>query len=117
MKFEEVGLSGKTVQFSVLEHLLSDLGFVLAGQWDYERATYDYKFEDMVTGDVYYLRVQGIAVEGEIPNKYAQVKLLTPLLGKYYYPHGVEYGDEEFPKNILEQSKRKLQAFSEALEV
>jgi hypothetical protein len=117
MKFEEVGLSGKVAQFSVLDHLLQDLGFVLAGQWDYERVTYDYKFEDMVTGDVYYLRLQGIAVEGEIPNQYAQVKLLTPLLGKYYYPHGVEYADETFPKNILDKSKRKLQAVYEALNV
>jgi hypothetical protein len=115
MKFEEVNLTGKVVQFSVLDHLLTDLGFVLAGQWDYERVTYDYKFEDMVTGDIYYLRVQGLAVEGEIPNQYAQVKLLTPLLGKYYYPHGVEYADEKFPKNILDQSKRKLQAFLESV--
>jgi hypothetical protein len=116
MKFEEIGLSGKVVQFSVLEHLMQDIGFVLAGQWDYERVTYDYKFEDMVSGDVYYLRVQGIAVEGEIPNQYAQVKLLAPLLGKHYYPHGVEYADEEFPKNILDQSNRKLQAVKEAIE-
>ncbi|MGQ0513291.1 YugN family protein, partial [Bacillus sp. D-CC] len=36
--------------------------------------------------------------------------LLPPLLGKHYYPHGVEYGDGEiFPTNVLQKSEQLLQ--------
>jgi len=111
MKFENTGIENKTVEQSRLNEIMKDLGFVLAGQWDYERVTYDRKFESK--GEVYYLRVQGYAVEGEIEGRHAIVKLLTPILGKHYYPHGVEYGDGElFPTTIVDQSKRLLNELS-----
>jgi len=107
MKFENTGLENKTVEQSRLNEVMTNLGFVLAGQWDYERVTYDRKFESK--GDVFYLRVQGFAVEGEIDTRHAIVRLLTPILGKHYYPHGVEYGDGEiFPTTVVDQSKRLL---------
>ncbi len=53
---------------------------VLAGQWDYERVTYDYKFE--ILKDVYYLRVQGVAVEGDIGSRHAGSKTTSPLIRK-----------------------------------
>jgi hypothetical protein len=115
MKFENTGLENQTVDLSRLNDLMKELGFVLAGQWDYERVTYDRKFD--LKGDVYYLRVQAFTTEGEIEGKHAIVKLLTPLLGKHYYPHGVEYGDgETFPKTIVEQSTRLLTQLSDELE-
>lgn len=114
MRFEGTELDGQVVDFTRLTEVMSEYGFVLAGQWDYERATYDYKFE--MLKDVYYLRVQAYAVEGDIGGRHARVKLLTPLLGKHYYPHGVEYGEgEEFPHGVLQKSKQLLHNVSEAL--
>ncbi len=114
MKFENTGIENQSVDLSRLNDVMADLGFVLAGQWDYERVTYDRKFE--TKGEVFYLRVQGFAVEGEVEGKHAMIKLLTPLLGKHYYPHGVEYGEgENFPKAIVDQCKRILTQVSEQI--
>ena len=108
MKFQETGLTGREVEFSVAEHILAEAGFVHAGQWDYERVTFDYKFDDLVNNDVYYLRVQAYAVKGEIPSSSCVIKFLDPILGKHYYPHGVEYAGESFPKHIVDKSSKKL---------
>lgn len=115
MILENSDLEGKTVQFSVLEHIAGSLGLVRDGQWDYERATYDYKFENMITGDVYYLRVPTIAVEGMIEQSDAVLKIGTPYVGKHYYPHGVEY-DEDFPDDIVKTCNEKLKQLSDKLE-
>ncbi|MDN4073571.1 MULTISPECIES: YugN family protein [Fictibacillus] len=107
MLFEESGLKGQVVQFSILEHIMHNHGIIRAGQWDYERITYDYKFEDMTNGDVYYLRFPCRVTEGEVETPHAKIELSDPYLGKHYYPHGVEY-DEEFPKNITDHCKRLI---------
>ncbi|MDF0725315.1 YugN family protein [Cytobacillus sp. S13-E01] len=115
MKFDNTGIENQTVDLSRLNSLMEDLGFVLAGQWDYERATYDRKFE--TKGEVFYLRVQGYAIEGEIDSNHAVVKILAPLLGKHYYPHGVEYGEgETFPKSLIEQSQKLIAQIKEGIE-
>ncbi len=114
MIFENTKLEGKTVRFSVLEHIASSLGLVREEQWDYERATYDYKFENMVTGDVYYLRIPAVAVEGMVEQAGALMKIGKPYLGKHYYPHGLEY-DEEFPEDIIKTCNEKLAQFEEKL--
>ncbi len=117
MKFEETGIDGKVIELKPLDHLMDELGFVRAGQWDYERVTYDYKFESPIKNVTYYLRVQGYALEGDVDRRNAVIKLLTPLLGKHYYPHGVEYGEEEdFPENVQERSQSLLKEVSEKLE-
>ncbi|MDW6054163.1 YugN family protein [Bacillus paralicheniformis] len=119
MKFEESDIEGLTADLNRLDDIMENEGFVRAGQWDYERVTYDRKF-DMVEGR-YYLRVFGYAVEGDVGARRAVIKLMTPLLGKYYYPHGVEYGENEhFPPQLLKTSKTVLNSIKEkvsALEV
>ena len=115
MKFEQIGLGGLTAELSRLKDILEDLGFVLAGQWDYERVTFDRKFEHK--GDVYYLRIQGYAIEGDVGSRYALIKLLTPILGKHYYPHGVEYGEDgHFPSTIVSTCEELLKKAKEAIE-
>ncbi|WP_044896145.1 YugN family protein [Bacillus alveayuensis] len=115
MKFENIGIEGLTAELSQLDDILEDLGFVRAAQWDYERVTYDRKFEHK--GDVFYLRIQGYAIEGDVGGRYALIKLITPLLGKHYYPHGVEYGeDEHFPSMIIETSEKLLKQAKEEIE-
>ncbi|MBU8907148.1 YugN family protein [Desertibacillus haloalkaliphilus] len=115
MKFENIGISDQEMKLSKLQYAAESVGFVLAGQWDYERVSFDYKFEDQVENAVYYLRVQAYAIEGETPKSNAVVKLLDPVLGRHYYPHGVEY-DEDFPSKIVSKATKKLETLKEQLE-
>ncbi|GMB08583.1 YugN-like protein [Thermolongibacillus altinsuensis] len=114
MRFENTGIENQTAELSHLDDLMESLGFVRASQWDYERVTYDRKFE--IKNDVYYLRVQGYAIEGDVGSRYAVIKLLKPILGKHYYPHGVEYGeDENFPPSLVNQCQTILAQVKEGL--
>jgi hypothetical protein len=107
MKFENTGLEKKKADLIRLDELMLAYGLVRAGQWDYERVTYDRKF-DLKEG-VYYLRVFGYAVEGDVGADKAVIQLMTPALGKHYYPHGVEYGaDENYPKTLVSQCEKIL---------
>jgi hypothetical protein len=116
MKFENTGIDNVGAELSLLDDVMDEVGFVRAGQWDYERVTYDYKIEVLEAQEIYYLRVQGFAVEGDVGKHEATIKLLTPLLGKHYYPHGVEYGEgENFPKNVLAKSQELLERVSQEL--
>ncbi|MDA7026338.1 YugN family protein [Bacillus sp. CLL-7-23] len=112
MRFEESGIEGLNAELNRLDFCMESEGFVRAGQWDYERVTYDRKF-DMVEGR-YYLRVFGYAIEGDVGTRHAVIKLMTPLLGKYYYPHGVEYGEgEHFPAQLLQSCESVLKKVKE----
>jgi len=114
MKFENTNLENHVVNVNLLNEIMEELGFVLAGQWDYERVTYDYKFE--LRNEIYYLRVQGYAVEGHVESSQGKIQLLKPLLGKYYYPHGVEYGEgESFPQTIVDKSAELLKKAEEQI--
>ncbi|MBY0120830.1 YugN family protein [Bacillus sp. S/N-304-OC-R1] len=114
MKFENTGIEKKKADLVRLDEVMLSKGLVREGQWDYERVTYDRKF-DLKEG-IYYLRVFGQTVEGEIDTKRAVIELKTPVLGKYYYPHGVEYGDDEvFPKSLVSQCQKILTELNEEI--
>ncbi|MDZ5470662.1 YugN family protein [Bacillus sp. 31A1R] len=107
MKFGNTGLDKLKADLSRLDEVMLEHGLVREGQWDYERVTYDRKFE--LKEGVFYLRVQGYAVEGDVGAHKAVIQLLTPLLGKHYYPHGIEYGEgESFPKTLVSQCEKIL---------
>ncbi|MGJ7923087.1 YugN family protein [Neobacillus sp. LXY-4] len=107
MKLENTGLENVKADLNRLDEAMEEQGFVREGTWDYDRLTYDKKFE-MKEG-VFYLRVQGNAVEGDIGAHKAVIQLMTPLLGKYYFPHGVEYGEgENFPSSLVSQCQKIL---------
>ncbi len=118
MRLENAGIQNTTADLNHLDHLLSKFGFTRGEHWDYERVTYDRKFE--LSEGVYYLRMLGYATEGDVGAHKATIKFLVPLLGKHYYPHGVEYGDEEyFPvplvkecEKILSNVKKELDEFN-----
>ncbi|WP_018921394.1 YugN family protein [Salsuginibacillus kocurii] len=114
MKLTNFDLQDKEVNFAKLKRVMEENSFVHAEQWDYQRATFDIKMLDKTDDATYYLRVPVIAVDGEIPKKSATVKILTPYLGRHYYPHGVEY-DEEFPNKITSKCEAKLKAVEEEL--
>lgn len=115
VKFEGTGIEKVATDLNKLDFILESEGFVRADQWDYERVTYDRKY-NMVEG-TFYLRISGYATEGDVGSKRAHIQLLTPLLGKHYYPHGVEYGEgEDFPKSLIQSSKKTLEQLKEKLE-
>ncbi|HAM82131.1 YugN family protein [Ornithinibacillus bavariensis] len=117
MKLENLGIEDTVLDLKPLDHIMGKHAFIRAGQWDYERVTYDYKIGSNETNVTYYIRVQGYALEGDVDRKDAVIKLLTPLLGKHYYPHGIEYGEEEnFPENLVERAREILQSLSEELQ-
>lgn len=115
MKFEDTSIEEVTITFRELEEIMETVGLVRGGHWDWERVTYDYKFENQSNGDVFYLRVPGIAVQGEIEQANAKIQLKTPYLGKHYYPHGVEY-DEEFPEYVVNTCKERLSLLEKLLQ-
>ncbi|WP_312469349.1 YugN family protein [Neobacillus sp.] len=112
MKFENTGIEKLKAELNRLDEVMQAHGLVRAGQWDYERVTYDRKFE--IKDEVFYLRVQGYAVEGDVDTFKATIQLMTPLLGKHYYPHGVEYGEgENFPASLVNSCKKILEDVKE----
>jgi len=115
MRFENTGIEELKVDLNTLDEILPQYGLIRAGQWDYERVTYDRKI--IINEHIYYLRVQGYAIEGDVGAHDALIQLKVPILGKYYYPHGVEYGeDENFPSSLVEQCKTILAKVKEELD-
>lgn len=107
MKFENSEIQNVTADLTRLDEIMDKHGLVRAEQWDYERVSYDRKFE--LKEGVFYLRVFGYAVEGDVGAHHALIKLLVPLLGKHYYPHGVEYGEgETFPSSLVKNCEKIL---------
>ncbi|WP_181348944.1 YugN family protein [Thalassobacillus sp. CUG 92003] len=116
MKLENTGIEGLVLEYSPLTHLMEKNGFMLGGSWDYERVTYDYKINSPEKNITYYLRIQGYAIEGDVDRKTAVIELLPPLIGKHYYPHGVEYGEqEEFSSSILDKAYNLLSNLKEEI--
>ncbi|CUB27973.1 YugN family protein [Bacillus subtilis] len=114
LKFTESGLEGVKAELSWIDDLMESKGLIRAGQWDYERVTYDKKFSTIE--GTFYLRIQGIAAEGDVGSGRAVIQLMSPLLGKHYYPHGVEYGEtEEFPVQVVTKSKALIQDIANML--
>ena len=107
MKFENTGLETVISDLNLLDDVMKNYRLERGEHWDFERVTYDRKFE--IEKDVYYLRIQGYATEGDIGADKATVQLLKPILGKHYYPHGVEYGqDEHFPEALVKECENIL---------
>ena len=114
MKFDNSGIQTITADLNRLDDLLPEYGLIRAEQWDYERVSYDRKFE--LREGTFYLRILGYATEGDVGAHSAIIKLMVPLLGKHYYPHGVEYGEGEyFPPTLVKQCENILGQIKEEL--
>lgn len=114
--FENTGLENMKADLNRLDEVMEEHGLIRAEQWDYERVSYDRKFE--LKEGTFYLRVQAFALEGDIGAHRATLQLLKPILGKHYYPHGMEYGEEEvFPSSLVKQCENILSAVSSAVNV
>ncbi|MBS4172392.1 YugN family protein [Bacillus sp. FJAT-49736] len=107
MKFENTGIQSLKIDLNRLDDVMARHGMVRAGQWDYERVSYDRKLQ--IKEGIYYLRVQGYAIEGDVDTFDAVIQLMVPILGKHYYPHGVEYGEDEvYPQHLVKQCEKLL---------
>lgn len=116
MKFENSGIESFKIDLNRLDEVMSKHRMVRAGQWDYERVTYDHKF--VIQDGTYYLRIPGYAIEGDVGSGKALVQLMAPLLGKHYYPHGVEYGEDEvFPASLVKQCNQMIESIKKDVEV
>ncbi|MCT2538087.1 YugN-like family protein [Aquibacillus koreensis] len=117
MKIENTGIEGAIVDLKPLDHVMSQASFVRAGQWDYERVTYDYKIGSAEKNITYYIRLQGYALEGDVDKGDAVMKVMTPLLGKHYYPHGIEYGEQEnFPQSVVDRATNLFKSVKDELD-
>ncbi|MCP3741758.1 YugN family protein [Rossellomorea sp. BNER] len=116
MRFEATGIENLKADLNRLDEVMLSHGLVREGQWDYERVTYDRKFE--IKEGTYYLRIQGYTAEGDIGKHDAIIQIMTPLLGKHYYPHGVEYGEgEHFPSHLVNSCEKLLADVKKEVEV
>lgn len=114
MYFENIDFSAYKLDLKQLTSIMENHGMVLAGQWDYERVTYDYRFE--IKEGTYYLRIPGVAIEGDVGSGKAIIQTKKPYLGKHYYPHGVEYGEDEyFPEHLVKKCKEILSQIEQDL--
>ncbi|MCP1143911.1 YugN family protein [Lysinibacillus endophyticus] len=106
MYFDNKTLENITAPQEVLVSVMEKNGLECHGAWDYDRMTFDKRF-DLKEGR-YYLRVFCSAISGDVGNKSAVLTIGKPAIGKYYYPHGVEYEDEVFPKHLVKECEQIL---------
>lgn len=109
MYIEDTGIENIVVDLSVLDEIMLKHDLIRGGQWDYERATFDKKY--VIKEGTYYLRVFTYTTDGNVDSRHADMILKKPVVGKYYYPHGVEYGeDENFPASLVKDCVATLKA-------
>lgn len=111
MYFKEIDFKSTIVDLQILSELMKNNGFICKSGWDYERMTFDYKFD--LEENIYYLRIPTRAFDGDIGSGHAKLEVLTPYLGKHYYPHGIEY-DEVFPQIIIGRCEKLLKKLSKS---
>ncbi|MEK4761669.1 YugN family protein [Viridibacillus sp. FSL E2-0187] len=114
MYFENTGLENTLADITLLDDLMREHGLIRATGWDYERVTWDRRFD--VREGTFYLRVFGFTKEGDIGANDAMITLLKPALGKHYFPHGVEYGEGEvFPAHLVKSCQEILKSLEKQI--
>ncbi|BFH61564.1 MULTISPECIES: YugN family protein [Paenibacillus] len=114
MIFENTGLVGLKSELALMDEIAEKTGFI-RWQWEYTRATYDYKIEDKDTNSDYYLRMNTRAVQGKLEKPDTVLEIEAVYLGKATFPHGLEY-ETPIPTKILNAANQKIQQFKAALE-
>ncbi|WP_102692776.1 YugN family protein [Rummeliibacillus pycnus] len=115
MYFENTGLENKVAHITLLDDLMRQHSLIRATGWDYERITWDRKF--VVQEGTYYLRIFGISKDGDNGSNDSNITLLKPVLGKHYFPHGIEYGEDEiYPANLVKSCQDILASLSKQLD-
>lgn len=113
MIIENSEIKGAKSELSHLDEVMSGQGFV-RWQWEYYRATYDYKLEDREQDADYFLRINARVEEGKLESPYAVLNIEDVYIGKDVHPFGVDY-NAEIPKYIMDQATKKLSQLKEHL--
>ncbi|GIQ68703.1 hypothetical protein DUZ99_04025 [Xylanibacillus composti] len=111
MIIENNDLKGLKSELSHLDAVTESLGFV-RWQWEYYRATYDWKLE--MDGQEYYLRVNTRAIEGKLESPSAVLELQDAYIGRATFPHGLEY-ESAVPDSVRKQAEEKLKQLKDKL--
>lgn len=111
MIIEQSGVNGLKSDLAHLDEVMGQLGFV-RWQWEYHRATYDFKFTD-TTGD-YYLRINCRTESGKLESAYAILYIEDVYVGKGTFPHGVDY-QAPIPDEFRQMTDEKLAKLRQAL--
>jgi hypothetical protein len=77
-----------TISLYELERRLKPLGYVIAGNWDYDHGYFDYKIDDEV--GYQFLRVPFKAEDGQLDSDGATVRLEEPFLLSHKYQRGID---------------------------
>lgn len=81
-------IEGNDFSLHKLEQLLKPQGYVIGGNWDYDKGFFDYKMAD---DDGYqFLRIPFEAVEGELDKRGTIVRLGTPFVLSHVYQRGID---------------------------
>jgi hypothetical protein len=110
----EAGVKGIQSDLAHLDDVADKLGFV-RWQWEYYRATYDYKYEDKANSAEYFLRVNTRAIEGKLESPEAVLAIEEAYIGRATFPHGLDY-ESPIPDHILKAAQQKLTELKQKLQ-
>ena len=114
MIFENSGLIGLKSDLAYLDETTEKIGFV-RWQWEYTRATYDYKMEDKKNNKEYYLRINTRAIEGKLENPDAILAIEAVYMGTTTFPHGLDY-ETPIPASFVSAAEQKIEQLKRILE-
>ncbi|MEI7027182.1 YugN family protein [Paenibacillus sp. y28] len=104
MIIEQSEVKGLTTDLYHLDKAADSIGFV-RWQWEYNRATYDYKI--VHNSQEFYLRVNTRVTEGKMESPDTLLVLEDAYIGVTTFPHGLDY-NSPIPDPVLQASKQKL---------
>lgn len=109
---ENSGLDGLKSDLAYLDESAEKVGFI-RWQWEYHRATYDYKIE--FEQDEYFLRINTRAIEGKLERPDTVLAIEAVYMGRATFPHGLEY-ESEVPAQVMKTASARLAEFRQLLE-
>ncbi|WP_169713576.1 YugN family protein [Paludifilum halophilum] len=112
MVIEDAGIKGITKTFGEVEKVMFQAGFVRAGAWDYDKASFDMKFSNEESD--FYLRIPAYAVSGRLENPKAEVELDHPIFMRHLFPHGLDR-NAEIPEDFRERIDQAITEVREGL--
>lgn len=112
MIVENTGLVGLKSDLAYLDEAAEKVGFI-RWQWEYYRATYDYKIE--MGNEEYFLRINTRVEEGKLERPDSVLAIEAVYMGRATFPHGLEY-ESEIPAMVMNTASHKLAELKELLE-
>ncbi|MNO68556.1 YugN-like family protein [compost metagenome] len=112
MIVENTGLDGLKSDLAYLDESAEKVGFI-RWQWEYYRATYDYKIE--FNNEEYFLRINTRVIEGKLERPDTILAIEAVYMGRATFPHGLEY-ESEIPASVMQIANNKLSELKQLLE-